>query len=154
MFLSWLKRVRQGASEITVKLKRKWLRGRILCLLNGNLLRRENARRNNVPRESNRGPKIVTEFILWTLRRAWRSSRDHSGHTITKPSRIGTQLTRNIIVVQETWPAQLSSRPFNYCLRYFMLNQSIRPPLWSSGQSTWLQIRRLGFDSRHYQKKK
>jgi ribosomal protein L37E len=29
-----------------------------------------------------------------------------------------------------------------------------RPPLWSSGQSSWLQIRRHGFDSRHYQKKK
>jgi hypothetical protein len=26
-----------------------------------------------------------------------------------------------------------------------------RPPLWSSGQSSWLQIRRPGFDSRHYQ---
>jgi hypothetical protein len=29
-----------------------------------------------------------------------------------------------------------------------------RPPLWSSGQSSWLQIRRSGFESRHYQKKK
>jgi hypothetical protein len=29
-----------------------------------------------------------------------------------------------------------------------------RQPLWSSGQSSWLQIRRPGFDSRHYQKKK
>jgi hypothetical protein len=28
------------------------------------------------------------------------------------------------------------------------------PPLWSSGQSSWLQIRRPRFDSRHYQKKK
>jgi hypothetical protein len=28
------------------------------------------------------------------------------------------------------------------------------PPLWSSGQSSWLQIRWPGFDSRHYQKKK
>jgi hypothetical protein len=28
-----------------------------------------------------------------------------------------------------------------------------RPPLWSSGQSCSLQIRRSGFDSRHYQKK-
>jgi hypothetical protein len=28
------------------------------------------------------------------------------------------------------------------------------PPLWSSGQSSWLLIRRLAFDSRHYQKKK
>jgi hypothetical protein len=26
-------------------------------------------------------------------------------------------------------------------------------PLWSSGQSSWLQIRMPGFDSRHYQKK-
>jgi hypothetical protein len=25
------------------------------------------------------------------------------------------------------------------------------PPLWSSGQSSWLQIRRPGFDFRHYQ---
>jgi hypothetical protein len=29
----------------------------------------------------------------------------------------------------------------------------MRPSLWSSGQSSWLQIRRPGFDSRHYQKK-
>jgi hypothetical protein len=29
-----------------------------------------------------------------------------------------------------------------------------RPPLWSSGQSSWLQILRPGFDSRHYQGKK
>jgi hypothetical protein len=25
------------------------------------------------------------------------------------------------------------------------------PPLWSSGQRSWLQIKRSGFDSRHYQ---
>jgi hypothetical protein len=24
------------------------------------------------------------------------------------------------------------------------------PPLWSSGQNSWLQIQRPGFDSRHY----
>jgi ribosomal protein L37E len=30
----------------------------------------------------------------------------------------------------------------------------LRPSLWSSGQISWLQIRRPGFDSRHYQKKK
>jgi hypothetical protein len=28
---------------------------------------------------------------------------------------------------------------------------TMRPPMWSSGQSSWLQIRRPGFDSRHYQ---
>jgi hypothetical protein len=27
----------------------------------------------------------------------------------------------------------------------------MRPPLWSSGQGSWLQIQRSGFDSRHYQ---
>jgi hypothetical protein len=31
---------------------------------------------------------------------------------------------------------------------------AVRPPLWSSGQSSWLQIRRPGFDSRHYHGKK
>jgi hypothetical protein len=30
----------------------------------------------------------------------------------------------------------------------------VRPPLWSSGQSSWLHIRRPGFNSSHYQKKK
>jgi hypothetical protein len=29
-----------------------------------------------------------------------------------------------------------------------------RPPLWSSGQNSWLQIRRSGFYSRHYHGKK
>jgi hypothetical protein len=32
-----------------------------------------------------------------------------------------------------------------------MFPNTLRPPLWSSGQSSWLQIRRHGFDSRHYQ---
>jgi hypothetical protein len=29
-------------------------------------------------------------------------------------------------------------------------SQNIRPPLWSSGQSSWLQIQRSGFHSRRY----
>jgi hypothetical protein len=29
---------------------------------------------------------------------------------------------------------------------------AVGPPLWSSGQNSWLQIRRPGFDSRHYKK--
>jgi hypothetical protein len=33
------------------------------------------------------------------------------------------------------------------------MSSEIGPPLWSSDQSSWLQIRRPGFDSRHYQKK-
>jgi hypothetical protein len=37
---------------------------------------------------------------------------------------------------------------------YAIRSYTVRPPLWSSGQSSWLQIRRPGFDSTHYQKKK
>jgi hypothetical protein len=32
--------------------------------------------------------------------------------------------------------------------------RELGPPVWSSGQSSWLQIRRPGFDSRHYEIKK
>jgi hypothetical protein len=35
---------------------------------------------------------------------------------------------------------------------YFLVRcVAFLPPLWSTGQSSWLQIRRPGFDSRHYQ---
>jgi hypothetical protein len=34
---------------------------------------------------------------------------------------------------------------------YVCYIQSVRPPLWSCGQSTWLQIQRSGFHSQHYQ---
>jgi hypothetical protein len=37
---------------------------------------------------------------------------------------------------------------------YICYVEESRPPLWSSGQSSWLQIRRPGFDSRHHQGKK
>jgi hypothetical protein len=33
----------------------------------------------------------------------------------------------------------------------FIYVEKSRPPLWSSGQSSWLQILRSGFDSRRYQ---
>jgi hypothetical protein len=37
---------------------------------------------------------------------------------------------------------------------YVCYVEESRPPLWSSGQSSCLQIRRPEFDSRHYQEKK
>jgi hypothetical protein len=46
------------------------------------------------------------------------------------------------------WCISIYKRIFRSC------KLDTRPPLWSSGQSSWLQIRRPGFDSRHYQKKK
>jgi hypothetical protein len=49
---------------------------------------------------------------------------------------------------------KLEDREFDTRLGEFQnLPHPSGPPLWSSGQSCWLQIRRLGFDSRHYQKK-
>jgi hypothetical protein len=41
-----------------------------------------------------------------------------------------------------------STIPFLY--GPFWRSQRRRPPLWSSGQSSWLQIQRSGFDFRHY----
>jgi hypothetical protein len=38
-----------------------------------------------------------------------------------------------------------------YTISLFLMSHG--PPLWSSGQSSWLQIRRPWFDSRHYRKK-
>jgi hypothetical protein len=43
-----------------------------------------------------------------------------------------------------------------YCVSYevqseFMYVEERRPPLWSSGQSSWLQTQRSGFDFRLYQ---
>jgi hypothetical protein len=42
----------------------------------------------------------------------------------------------------------------NFSCSFYLQIINRRPPLWSSGQSSWLQIRRHGFDSRHYQNKK
>jgi hypothetical protein len=42
----------------------------------------------------------------------------------------------------------------NTTIRKFHLLPFIeRPSLWSSGQSSWLQIRRPGYESRHYHEK-
>jgi hypothetical protein len=40
---------------------------------------------------------------------------------------------------------------WQHVLPYKTAFLSCWPPLWSSGQSSWLQIHRPGFDSRHYQ---
>jgi hypothetical protein len=47
---------------------------------------------------------------------------------------------------------RFDSKEYIYIYIYIYI-YCLRPPLWSSGQSSWLQIRRPGFDSRNYQKK-
>jgi hypothetical protein len=56
--------------------------------------------------------------------------------------------TKPIITLSEK---NSQSRTFRHIEHVVTL---MRPPLLSSGQSSWLQIRRPRFDSRHYQKKK
>jgi hypothetical protein len=53
-----------------------------------------------------------------------------------------------------------TSKVITFCYKYNVYyhnfsaySREYGPPLWSSGQSSWLHIRRPGFDSRHYQKK-
>jgi hypothetical protein len=47
--------------------------------------------------------------------------------------------------VVEANNAAMNATNFSVAVRY------VRPPLWSGGQSSWLQIKRCGFDSRHFQ---
>jgi hypothetical protein len=56
-----------------------------------------------------------------------------------------------ILPLQSQYIYLLSSFVINN-RQHFKINYDI-PLLWSHGQSSWLQIRRPGFDSRHYQKK-
>jgi hypothetical protein len=48
-------------------------------------------------------------------------------------------------------PAPIQTTVWIFPFRFLLIN--IRPPLWSSGQSSWLQIQRPRFNSWHYQKK-
>jgi hypothetical protein len=45
--------------------------------------------------------------------------------------------------IREVW----NSFIYGYC-HFQPVNTKNRPPLWSSGQSSWLLIQRSGFDSR------
>jgi hypothetical protein len=53
------------------------------------------------------------------------------------PSNLNMSLKENLLYILNI-PILRSSLP----------KSNVRPPLWSSGQSSWLQIRRPGFDSR------
>jgi hypothetical protein len=52
------------------------------------------------------------------------------------------------VVGYMTWSRDFSKIEL---VTFTLLSGGFRPPLWSSGQSSWLQIRRPGFDFRHYQ---
>jgi hypothetical protein len=60
------------------------------------------------------------------------------------------KVTRNVLFPSFVFLCTQLYRKLQHIFMYVIL----WPPLWSSGQSSWLQIRRPGFDSRHYQRKK
>jgi hypothetical protein len=48
-----------------------------------------------------------------------------------------------------SYTTELNGVWVNQCFVYVIME--IRPPLWSTGQSSWLQTHRSGFNSRRYQ---
>jgi hypothetical protein len=59
---------------------------------------------------------------------------------------------RGSVVAWDTtcWKVAGSS-PYKVIEFFFQFTLFFRPPLWSSGQGTWLQIQRSGYDSQRYQ---
>jgi hypothetical protein len=70
--------------------------------------------------------------------------------------RMTVQQNRDINITNSSFENVSQFRYFRMAVtnQNFILKQIKRPPLWSSGQSSWLQIQRPRFDSWHYQKKK
>jgi hypothetical protein len=62
--------------------------------------------------------------------------------------------TSNYGLFQQRGPSTLLDAIRNVLKKFSITFLCFRQPLWSSGQSSWLQIRRPVFDSQHYQKKK
>jgi hypothetical protein len=63
--------------------------------------------------------------------------------------------SNGIDLSNKCWPfASIVTLRYNHSDWIFGHFNDDGSPLWYSGQSSWLQIRRPGFDSRHYQKKK
>jgi hypothetical protein len=80
----------------------------------------------------------------------WSASRP--GRFVPGKEHISTNCTGGLVDTRAAAGKinNLSNR-YRSCRRYTRQNW---PPLWSSDQSSWLQIQRPGFDSRNYQKKK
>jgi hypothetical protein len=95
--------------------------------------------------QSDQKPKLLDSITSWVTERVdWF-------HLLLNPSKI--QIGASSWSQNEIQTRFLKGiRHTKKCLFQFVYH-SYWPPLCSSGQSSWLQIRRLGFDSRHYHKK-
>jgi hypothetical protein len=86
-------------------------------------------------------PPTVNIVLLWDTVNYYRN-RQFTDLIYLSNYRI---LAKVNVLTTEVWQ---SPGLINCCKEW------MSPPLWSSGQSSWLQIRRPGFDSRHYQREK
>jgi hypothetical protein len=92
----------------------------------------------------------------WNLRKTEKSSSETSLH-VWKIARFIAQIST--ITAIKIWKrAYIIRRILNCPWKRAVITCAIScmrgerwPPLWSSSQSSWLQIRRPGFNSRHYQ---
>jgi hypothetical protein len=92
--------------------------------------------------------RIVSRFCnsIGTVQTAYPENISHvCSHLQSQPSPLCC-LAKNRITFSK--PTDSSVNPTS---RTFHHPNIRRPPLWSSGQSSWLQVQKLGFDSRRYQ---
>jgi hypothetical protein len=93
-------------------------------------------------------------------KKPWVLTLHQDSHLSTDKLPCGQSVWRNVLHSCFYWvPCRVDLSDFSLpiglvqCPYFDSVNLLLRPPLWSSGQSSWLQIRRPGFDSQHCQKK-
>jgi hypothetical protein len=87
-----------------------------------------------------------------------KGTKLHMGQAIcsVQPSHVHNDAARNRRGIATVRSVTVTGRKHHLfqlqkLLHLMLAVLNTRPPLWSSGQSSWLQIRRRRFDSRHYQ---
>jgi hypothetical protein len=92
----------------------------------------------HIPSSVNASHSTLTSFLLCTFYSFRLFFFSFVGFFIPAVTAVLYCLISNIIAGSKTYI-------------YFLRDNYRWPPLWSSGQSFWLQIQRSGFDSRHFQ---
>jgi hypothetical protein len=74
-------------------------------------------------------------------------------YAVVVPAAVISCMTGQRVNVTDYSYSSVSPAERNDSLHFICIVHTGRPPLWSNSHSSWLQIRRPGFDSRHYEKK-
>jgi hypothetical protein len=89
--------------------------------------------------------RSICSIISWLRIKSTKRATNGALNCTRVPSNIPVHIAPNL--------ERFQSKP-SCSHNHYQCKTTEWPPLWSSGQSSWRQIRRPGFDSRHYQKKK